>query len=208
MFFHLRWKLQTFARERLAVDFLVRRSRVVVRGSGAPFTPVVIPLSLFCQRWPAMHMCSVKYRGHTLPNFMFRQRSSQIGVVLSRDRLVVPLSTRLLIDFDIQLDHRRFIDIDAYQERGIRIFLSICSLLKYNNIELSEGCCPPAHRTPSTMSPFPQLPPNPHRHHPSPPKVVSSVVVDELSTNAHEQRQCQDLLLMQSVLPTFYSTEV
>jgi hypothetical protein len=91
---------------------------------------------------------------------------------------------------------------------GIRIFLSICSLLKYNNIELSEGCCPPAHRTPSTMSPFPQLPPNPHRHHPSPPKVVSSVVVDELSTNVHEQRQCQDLLLMQSVLPTFYSTEV
>ena len=40
-------------------------------------------------------MCSaLKYRSHRLPNFMFRQRSSQIGVVLSRDRLVVPLSTR------------------------------------------------------------------------------------------------------------------
>ena len=53
------------------------------------------PSSLFCQRWPAIHMCSaLKYRSHRLPNFMFRQRSSQIGVVLSRDRLVVPLSTR------------------------------------------------------------------------------------------------------------------
>ena len=49
----------------------------------------------FCQRWPAIHMCSaLKYRSHRLPNFMFRQRWSQIGVVLSRDRLVVPLSTR------------------------------------------------------------------------------------------------------------------
>ena len=52
-------------------------------------------VSIFCQRWPAIHMCSaLKYRSHRLPNFMFRQRSSQIGVVLSRDRLVVPLSTR------------------------------------------------------------------------------------------------------------------
>ena len=33
------FRVQTFARERLAVDFLVRRSRVVVHGSGAPFTP-------------------------------------------------------------------------------------------------------------------------------------------------------------------------
>jgi hypothetical protein len=45
---------------------------------------------------------------------MFRQLSSQIGVVLSRDRLVVTLSIRLLIDFDILLD-RRFIYIDTYQ---------------------------------------------------------------------------------------------
>ena len=33
------FRVQTFARELLAVDFWVRRSWVVDRGSGAPFTP-------------------------------------------------------------------------------------------------------------------------------------------------------------------------
>ena len=70
---------------------LFLRSFYVCFSSGHYFTPRLY----FCQRWPAIHMCSaLKYRSHRLPNFMFRQRSSQIGVVLSRDRLVVPLSTR------------------------------------------------------------------------------------------------------------------
>ena len=91
------------------------RSFYVCFPSGHYFTLV----SIFAkdgQRYICARLLSIEA---LLPNFMFRQLSSQIGVVLSRDRLVVTLSIRLLIDFDILLD-RRFIYIDAYQ-----VFLSL-----------------------------------------------------------------------------------